>query len=122
VRFSPIFCEKIGAFLKSQCYDPLLAEFSSDLRQNAILFANFFAENIFKIITSVPDRQTEKNHKLGNKHNPALFSIFSIRQSNSKRNRNKKKLIVNATVAEADLVGQKHTDEFHGKNKKTRQK
>jgi hypothetical protein len=50
-----IFCEKIGVFLKSQCYDHLkkLVLFSV---KNANFFAEFFAENIFKIITSVPGR------------------------------------------------------------------
>jgi hypothetical protein len=33
LRFSPIFCGKIGVFLKTQCYDPPYAEFSSVLHQ-----------------------------------------------------------------------------------------
>jgi hypothetical protein len=51
----PIFGEKFGVFLNTQCYDQNYAKTSSNLREkNAIFFAKFFGENIFKIITSVP--------------------------------------------------------------------
>jgi hypothetical protein len=49
-----IFCEKIGVFLKNQCYDQILAYFISVLRQKRH-FRQKIVENIFKIITSVPD-------------------------------------------------------------------
>jgi hypothetical protein len=41
-----IFCEKIGVFLKSQCYDPLSAEFSSIFKSK---IANFLADFLAKI-------------------------------------------------------------------------
>jgi hypothetical protein len=54
-----IFGEKIGVFLKNQCYDQF---FFQKIRvvwaKNANIFAKFFGENIFKIITSVPDPET----------------------------------------------------------------
>jgi hypothetical protein len=50
-----IFAEKIGVFRKNQCYDQFFSKFSFVLSQNANFFADFFGENIFKIITSVPD-------------------------------------------------------------------
>jgi hypothetical protein len=53
-----VFChfsaQKIGVFLKNQCYDQIFAKTSSSLNKNANIFAKFFAKNIFKIITSVP--------------------------------------------------------------------
>jgi hypothetical protein len=54
LRFSTIFGEKFGVFLKNQCYDQILAKFSFVLSQNANFFVKFFGENILKIITSVP--------------------------------------------------------------------
>jgi hypothetical protein len=50
-----IFCEKIGVFLKNQCYDQHFALFSFVLSQKRKFFAEFFGINILKIITSVPD-------------------------------------------------------------------
>jgi hypothetical protein len=48
------FGEKIGVFLKNQCYDQMFAKFSFVLSQKRQFFAEFFGENISKIITSVP--------------------------------------------------------------------
>jgi hypothetical protein len=45
-----IFYGKIGVFLKTQCSAKIFAQFSFVSSQK-----HFFAENIFKIITSVPD-------------------------------------------------------------------
>jgi hypothetical protein len=41
-------------FLKNQCYDQNFAYFTFVLSQKRQFFAEFFGENIFKIITSVP--------------------------------------------------------------------
>jgi hypothetical protein len=49
-----IFGEKIGVFLKNQCYDQNFAYFIFVLSKNTNFFAEFFGENILKIITSVP--------------------------------------------------------------------
>jgi hypothetical protein len=56
-----IFCDfwqfsakKIGVFLKNQCYDQLFSKIGSFWDKNANFFAEFFGENILKIITSVP--------------------------------------------------------------------
>jgi hypothetical protein len=58
-QFSAIFSnfrQKIGVFLKNQCYDQ---NFCNNLAllwvKNANFSQFFFGENIFKIITSVPD-------------------------------------------------------------------
>jgi hypothetical protein len=49
--------KKLAFFLKKQCFDQLffhnLAWFGV---KNANFFAEFFGENILKLITSVPDR------------------------------------------------------------------
>jgi hypothetical protein len=51
----PIFGEKIGVFLKNQCYDHnFLQNLARVGAKNANIFDNFFGENIFEIITSVP--------------------------------------------------------------------
>jgi hypothetical protein len=55
LRFLTIFGETIGVFLKNQCYDQNFAKFSFVLSQKRQFFTEFFGENIFKIITSVPD-------------------------------------------------------------------
>jgi hypothetical protein len=58
-QFSAIFDnfrQKIGVFLKNQCYDQNFAQFTLVLSQKRQFFAIFFGENIFKIITSVPER------------------------------------------------------------------
>jgi hypothetical protein len=52
LRFLTILGEKISVFLKNQSYDQIFAEFSFVLSQKRNFFANFFGENIFKIITS----------------------------------------------------------------------
>jgi hypothetical protein len=50
-----IFGEKIGVFLKKQCYnDQILAKTSSSLSKKSNISAKFFGENILNIITSVP--------------------------------------------------------------------
>jgi hypothetical protein len=55
-RFSTIFGGKIGVFLKNQCSDQNFAQFTFVLSQKRqLFFAEKFGENIFKIITSVPD-------------------------------------------------------------------
>jgi hypothetical protein len=54
-QFSAIFGEKIGVFLRNQCYDNFISKFSFVLSQKRQFFAKFVGENIFKIITSVPD-------------------------------------------------------------------
>jgi hypothetical protein len=59
LRFSPIFGEKIGDFLKYQCYDQLFSKFSFVSSQKRQIFRNFFGENILKIITSVPGSTKE---------------------------------------------------------------
>jgi hypothetical protein len=51
-----IFGEKIGVFLKYQCYDQLFSRFSFVLSQKCQFFSQKFSAKIFfKIITSVPD-------------------------------------------------------------------
>jgi hypothetical protein len=51
-KFSAIFDnfrrEKIGGFLKCQCYDQNFAKFSFALSQKRHFFAEIFCENIFK--------------------------------------------------------------------------
>jgi hypothetical protein len=49
-----IFGEKIGVFLKSQCYDQIFAYFNFVSGQKRQFLAEFFSENILKITTSVP--------------------------------------------------------------------
>jgi hypothetical protein len=59
-----IFGEKIGVFLKNQCYDHyFLQKIAVVWAKNAKFFAKFFGENIFKIITSVADRLDLKSLK-----------------------------------------------------------
>jgi hypothetical protein len=56
-QFSAIFAifgEKIGFFLKNQCYDQNFAQFAFVLSQKRQFFAQTICENILKIITSVP--------------------------------------------------------------------
>jgi hypothetical protein len=56
MQFFTIFGEKIGVFLKNQCYDQNFAKISFVLSKKTPIFsADFFGENIFKIITSVPE-------------------------------------------------------------------
>jgi hypothetical protein len=43
-----IFCEKIGAFLKKQCYDQNFAKFSFILRKNVYFLLNFSAKIFLK--------------------------------------------------------------------------
>jgi hypothetical protein len=54
LRFFLIFSEKIGVFLKYQCYDQFFQNLALFWVKNANFFAKFFGENILKIITSVP--------------------------------------------------------------------
>jgi hypothetical protein len=55
LRFSTIFGEKIGAFLKNQCYDQLFSKFRFVLSQKTPIFSLIFSAKIFlKILTSVP--------------------------------------------------------------------
>jgi hypothetical protein len=47
-----IFCEKIGVFFKNQCYQYIFAKLTvHSLGKNANIFADFYGENILKIIT-----------------------------------------------------------------------
>jgi hypothetical protein len=43
-----IFGEKIGVFLKNQCYDQLFKQLSFVLSQKRPFFRRFFGENIFQ--------------------------------------------------------------------------
>jgi hypothetical protein len=52
---SQFFGEKIGVFLKKQCYDHIFAKTGSSLStKTASIFAKCFGENLFEIIISVP--------------------------------------------------------------------
>jgi hypothetical protein len=51
----PIFCEKIGVFLKTNVMIKFLQKVAAVWAKNANIFAKFFGENILKIITSVPE-------------------------------------------------------------------
>jgi hypothetical protein len=59
--FRQFLANKIGVFLKTQCYMYVIKVLhnlhSYVLSQKRIFFAEFFGENIYKIITSVPDQQ-----------------------------------------------------------------
>jgi hypothetical protein len=48
LRLSTIFGEKIGAFLKNQCYDQIYAYLSFVLSQKRHFLRQFFGETIFK--------------------------------------------------------------------------
>jgi hypothetical protein len=59
-RFFANFRRKNGVYLKNIWYDNIFTKTISSLSkttvgQNANIFAKFFGENIFKIISSVPD-------------------------------------------------------------------
>jgi hypothetical protein len=54
-QFSDNFRRKSNVFLKNQKYDKNFAYFSFVSSKNAIFLSEFFGENIFKTITSVPD-------------------------------------------------------------------
>jgi hypothetical protein len=43
----PIFGEKIGGFLKNQCYDQIFSKSSSSLSKKRQYFHKKFGENIF---------------------------------------------------------------------------
>jgi hypothetical protein len=47
--------EKTDVFLKNKCYPQIFQNLALFRVKNAIFFAEFFGENILKIITSVPD-------------------------------------------------------------------
>jgi hypothetical protein len=58
-----IFCDfcqfsakKLAFFLKTNVLIKFLQKSSSSLSKNANIFAKFFGDNIFKIITPVPDQ------------------------------------------------------------------
>jgi hypothetical protein len=53
LRFSTIFCKKIGVFLKNQCYDQLFSKFSFVLSQKRRFFRWIFR------------RKYLKNHNIG---------------------------------------------------------
>jgi hypothetical protein len=55
------FRQKNGFFLKNECYDQNFAQFNFVLSQKANFFADFFGENILKIIASVPGSVAKKN-------------------------------------------------------------
>jgi hypothetical protein len=57
-QFSAIFANfwrKNCVFLKNQSYDNIFSKFAFVSSQKRQFFAKYFVENIFKIITSVPD-------------------------------------------------------------------
>jgi hypothetical protein len=54
--FRQISAKKMALFFKNQCYDQNFAYFSFVLSQKRLFFAEFFGENILKIITSVPGK------------------------------------------------------------------
>jgi hypothetical protein len=62
-NFFQFSAEKIGVFLKYQCYDQLFFKFSFVLSQKRQVFAQFFGENILKLITSVPGAYPTKRYK-----------------------------------------------------------
>jgi hypothetical protein len=72
LRFLTIFGEQISVFLKSQCYDQNFAYLSFVSSQKRHFFAEFFSENIFKIITSVPGRKAN----LVNTDQLIMFGVF----------------------------------------------
>jgi hypothetical protein len=90
LRFSPIFAEKFGVFLKNQCYDQIFAKSSSSVSKKRQYFRQIFRREHFKIITSVPGALSlEKKlstEKMGSnpvillvrlgKHDPLAFAIF----------------------------------------------
>jgi hypothetical protein len=53
--FCQFSAKKLAFFSQNLCYDQIFfTKTSSSLSKNANIFAKFFGENIFKIITSVP--------------------------------------------------------------------
>jgi hypothetical protein len=54
LRFSPIFCEIFGVFLKNQYYDNILYLNSCNLTQNS-RFSPFLGEHIITIIALTPE-------------------------------------------------------------------
>jgi hypothetical protein len=56
LRFSPIFGETIGVFIKNRWMIKFLQKLAVVKEKNANFFAKCFGENIFKILTSVPGR------------------------------------------------------------------
>jgi hypothetical protein len=57
-QFSAIFAnfwQKIGVFLKNECYDANFLNISCVLNLQGRIFRHFFGENIWKIITSVSE-------------------------------------------------------------------
>jgi hypothetical protein len=57
LQFLPMFGEIICVFLKNQCYDHnFCKKLAVVWAKNADIFAKFFGETIFKIVTSVPGR------------------------------------------------------------------
>jgi hypothetical protein len=48
LRFFPIFGEKIGVFLKCQCYDQLFSKFSFVLSQKRQFFCKIFRQKYLK--------------------------------------------------------------------------
>jgi hypothetical protein len=66
-----IFCDfrqfsakKLAFFSKTNVMITIFAKTSSILNQKRHFFANFFGENILKIITSVPDGRMQKCRKV----------------------------------------------------------
>jgi hypothetical protein len=54
LRFLPIFCEKIGVFLKNRCYDQNFAYFSFVLSQKRQFFRLIFRRKYFKNLNIGP--------------------------------------------------------------------
>jgi hypothetical protein len=55
LRFSTIFGKKLAFFSKTNVMIKILHDLALFWVKNANIYAKFFGENIFKIITSVPD-------------------------------------------------------------------
>jgi hypothetical protein len=49
----PIFCEKIGVFLKNQCYDQIFSKTSSSLSKKPPIYSQKYSAKILKNIASV---------------------------------------------------------------------
>jgi hypothetical protein len=59
------FLRKNSIFLKKQCYDPLFAEFSSNLRRKPQIFCRFFCRFFLPIFLQFFWRKKLKNHNIG---------------------------------------------------------
>jgi hypothetical protein len=65
LRFLPIFAKKLAFFSKTNVMIKFLHNLALFRVKNANFFAEFFGENILKIITSVPGGSIKKTETLG---------------------------------------------------------